>query len=166
MRRSPPLLVLLALVAGPDACAHLLAPRGREQKRRSARVRCGHAIWYSPRARCRPPIRTSSRVAPSPSNRRRARHRAARRARPGAAYFHNASQALRGTDDFTWVRTVDPDLGAGSFGDRHVVAPARPLAAAANPSAAPPPSAIPPTVQSPAPRHRRHLLLARPCPRW
>jgi hypothetical protein len=78
-----------------------------------------------------------------------ARVTAAPSAGPGAAYFHNASQALAAPTT-SWVRTVDPDLGAGSFGDRHAVAPARPLAAAANPSAAPPPSAIPPTVQSPA----------------
>lgn len=78
-----------------------------------------------------------------------ARVTAAPSAGPGAAYFHNASQALAAPTT-SWIRTVDPDLGAGSFGDRHTVSAARPLAAPANPSATLPPSAIPPAVQPPA----------------
>jgi hypothetical protein len=62
---------------------------------------------------------------------------------PAAAYFHNASQVLAAPTT-SWVQTVSPDLGAGSFGNTSpVAAPARrPLAAAAKPLPAvlPPPA--------------------------
>lgn len=60
-----------------------------------------------------------------------ARVTAAPSAGPGAAYFRNASQVLAAPTT-SWVQTVSPDLGAGSFG---TASPA--TAPAPRPSAAP-----------------------------
>jgi len=55
---------------------------------------------------------------------------------PGAAYFHNASQVLAAPTT-SWVQTVSPELGAGSFGSSGAVAAPRASATTPTPSAAP-----------------------------
>jgi hypothetical protein len=68
-----------------------------------------------------------------------ARVTAAPSAGPAAAYFNNASQVLAAPTT-SWVHTVNPELGAGSFGAGSGVSSEKP---SASPSASPPPSAVP-----------------------
>jgi hypothetical protein len=71
-----------------------------------------------------------------------ARVTAAPTAGPGATYFHDASRVLAAPTT-SWVQTVNPDLGAGTFGANGAVAAPRGSASAATPSSALVPAATP-----------------------
>jgi hypothetical protein len=158
VRRATHLLFWIALFAAPDARAQ---PAGASADQGSAVPGCYVLTIYGlmPTCTLSPADQDiiASRAAAYLTD--GARVNAAPTAGPAAAYFHNASQALAAPTT-SWVQTVSPDLGAGSFGNNSpVAAPApRPSTAVAKPlpmihappeptssatTAAPPPSATP-----------------------
>jgi hypothetical protein len=154
-RTSIPVLVLLTLLAGPSARGQ---PAGASTgPPRVAVPGCYVLTPYGLIPTCTVSLspveqdELESRAAGYRTD--GARVTAAPSAGPGAAYFHNASQALAAPTT-SWVQTVDPELGAGSFGNNSAVAALQPSAARAKPSAAPQPSALPsdahPTAQTSA----------------